>query len=239
MKMPDIDWPSTVNPVIGESAEEVAGKLADAVAERLEQALASRDRASMALSGGSTPKPFFERLRDKPLDWSRVDVTLADERWVPFESSDSNERLLREHFLQGAAAKARFIGMKQAHESANAGQPLAEQALSELAWPLDVLVLGMGNDGHTASLFPDAPEIDRALDVSQPDRCMALHPASQPQARLSLTRRALENAGWIALHLKGEDKMDTLRAAMDDMAAVRGMPIRLFLSLGLNLFWSP
>lgn len=239
MKMPDVSWPATVTPVLGDRADDVAGKLADAVAERLKQALDTRERASLAVSGGSTPKPFFEKLREKPLDWSRIDITLADERWVPTDSADSNERLLRETLLQGPAAAARFVGMKQRHDSANAGQPLAEEALAELAWPLDVLVLGMGNDGHTASLFPDAPEIDRALDVSLADRCMALHPASQSQARLSLTRATLENAGWIALHLKGQDKLDTVMAAIDDMKSVREMPIRAFLGAGLTLFWSP
>ncbi|WP_228276663.1 6-phosphogluconolactonase [Marinobacter sp. JSM 1782161] len=237
--MPEIDWPATVEPALGENPDAVAAELADRVAERLEGALAGRDRASLALSGGSTPKPFFEKLRDKPLDWSRVDVTLVDERWVTPDSPDSNEKLLREHFLQGAASAARFVPMKQKHESANAGQPLAEEALADIAWPLDVLILGMGNDGHTASLFPDAPEIDRALDPSQPYRCMALHPVSQPQARLSLTRTILEQASWTALHLKGEDKLETLKVALSDMPSVREMPIRVFLSTGLTLFWSP
>ncbi|WP_228160548.1 6-phosphogluconolactonase [Marinobacter bohaiensis] len=237
--MPEIDWPATVEPALGENPDAVAAELADRVGERLEGALAERDRASLALSGGSTPKPFFEKLRDKPLDWSRVDVTLVDERWVTPDSPDSNEKLLREHFLQGAASAARFVPMKQKHESANAGQPLAEEALADIAWPLDVLILGMGNDGHTASLFPDAPEIDRALDPSQPYRCMALHPASQPQARLSLTRTVLEQASWTALHLKGEDKLETLKVALSDMPSIREMPIRAFLSTGLTLFWSP
>lgn len=239
MKMPDIDWPATITPELDESADEVATRLADAVAERLEAALQTRERASLAVSGGSTPKPFFEKLRDKPLDWSRVDITLADERWVPTDSKDSNERLLRETLLQGAASEARFIGLKQRHDTANAGQPLAEEALRQMTWPLDVLILGMGNDGHTASLFPDAPEIDRALEESLADRCMALHPASQPQSRLSLTRSALAGASWIALHLRGLDKMDTLETAIGDMNAVRDMPIRAFLSTGVSLFWSP
>lgn len=239
MKMPEIDWPPTITPELGEQADAVASRLADAVAERLESALKTKERASLAVSGGSTPKPFFEKLREKPLDWSRVDITLADERWVPTDSTDSNERLLRETLLQDAASEARFISLKQRHDSANAGQPLAEEALADMIWPLDVLVLGMGNDGHTASLFPDAPEIDRALEESLPDRCMALHPASQPQPRLSLTRSALAGAEWIALHLRGQDKMDTLQRAIADMNAVREMPIRAFLSAGVSLYWSP
>ncbi|WP_148863116.1 6-phosphogluconolactonase [Marinobacter fonticola] len=239
MKMPEVDWPPTIEPVLGEDAAEIASRLADAVAERLAKALEVKDRASMAVSGGSTPKPFFEKLREMPLDWSRVDITLADERWVATDSSDSNERLLRETLLQGPADKARFVGLKQKHDTANAGQPLAEAALAEMAWPLDVVILGMGNDGHTASLFPDAPEIDGALDESLADRCMALHPASQPLPRLSLTRSALEGAEWVALHLRGDDKMDTLMTAISDMKAIREMPVRAFLGAGVRLFWSP
>lgn len=239
MKTSDLHWPAGIDSVLDDSADVIADSLAQAVGERLTAALDHKKRACLAVSGGSTPKAFFKALSQLPLDWSRIDVTLADERWVDGDAADSNERLIRELLLQGPAAGARFIGLKQAHDTANAGQPLVEEALADIEWPLDVLVLGMGNDGHTASLFPDAPEIDEALDSSRPERCIAMHPPSQATPRISLTRRALEGAGWIAVHLKGVDKLDTLERAFSDLEDVRAMPVRSFLNEGTCVYWSP
>ncbi|MGP4842709.1 6-phosphogluconolactonase [Marinobacter sp. 1Y8] len=238
MKTSELHWPAGLDAVLDDSADVIAHKLAKAVAERLTAALGQKSRACLAVSGGSTPKAFFQALSQVPLDWSRIDVTLADERWVDVEAADSNERLVREGLMQGPAASARFIGLKQPHDTANAGQPIAEEALSAIVWPLDVLVLGMGNDGHTASLFPDAPEIDEALDSSLPARCIAMHPPSQAVPRISLTRRALDKAEWIAVHLKGADKLETLERAFGDLADVHAMPIRAFLGEGTHVYWS-
>lgn len=239
MKMHELDWPEGVELVIKTRAEALAESLAEQVSLWLRQALEARGRASLAVSGGSTPKLFFQALSQASLDWSRVSVTLADERWVPTDHNDSNERLVREQLLQNNAAKARFIGLKQPGAAAGDGQEACEQALAALPWPLDVLILGMGNDGHTASLFPEAPELDQALARDNPRRCIAIHPPAVPQARISLTRSALTQARQTVLHLRGEAKLDTLKQALGNLGAVSEMPIRAFLKPRLRVYWSP
>lgn len=239
MKMHELNWPDGVEPVIDQDADALATRLAEKVSQWLAEALSQRGQASLAVSGGSTPMAFFRALGGAKLDWSRVFVTLADERWVPPDHDDSNERLVRENLLQGAAASARFIGLKQPQDSAVEGQTACEAALAALPWPLDVLILGMGNDGHTASLFPDAPELAKALGEGNVHQCIAVHPASTPQARMSLTGRALLEARHTVLHLKGEQKLETLERALADVDAVLEMPIRAFLRAGLKVYWSP
>lgn len=238
MRMHDLNWPAGVRTVEDSDADRLAARLADQVRDWLAQALALRGRASLAVSGGSTPVAFFRALSCTELDWSRVAVTLADERWVSPENTDSNERLVREHLLQDAAAAATFIGLKQPQDSALDGQPDCEEALAALPLPLDVLVLGMGNDGHTASLFPDAPELPEALDFNSPRNCIAMHPASAAQERMSLTARTLSEARHTVLHLKGEQKLVTLDRALGDVSATLEMPIRAFLKPQLQVYWS-
>lgn len=239
MKMPDMPWPTGVMPILDEDAGALAARLADRVAEALGGVLAREGHASLAVSGGSTPVPFFHALCRKPLDWARVDITLADERWVPETDPASNTRLVREHLLQGQAAAARFFPLKQPQPRARDGQPACEQVLAGMKWPLDVLVLGMGNDGHTASLFPDAPELEWALDPVNPQRTSAMSPPSQTQERITLTAAALAGARLTFLHLKGGDKLATLREALAQPDQVQAMPIRRFLRPGLQVFWSP
>lgn len=237
--MSDINWPAGVTQVLMDDASAVAARLASDVAGRLGNALLQRDRASLAVSGGSTPKAFFEMLSRAPLEWARVDVTLVDERWVEADDPASNECLVRQHLIQNAAASANFIGLKQPGNFGGSGQVACESALKKLAWPLDVVVLGMGNDGHTASFFPDAPELSEALDPGNPVKSIALTPPSQPQRRVSLTFSALNAAGFTALHLRGNDKMETLKKAVTHLDDLRAMPVRAFLGRSVSVFWSP
>lgn len=239
MRMPELALPRGVDLVVADSAQEVAGRLAAAVASELEQALAGRGRASLAVSGGATPRPFFEALSRKALDWRRVDVLLADERWVDVRDDASNTRLVRAHLLQHQAASANYVSLKQSGDSPEAGLAAVEAALAQVAWPLDMLVLGMGADGHTASLFPDAPELPEALAPGGGRRVCAVHPPSQRQARVTLTLPVLVAARSVALHIRGEDKLDTLRAACEHPGDIASMPVRAFLKPGLRIFWSP
>uniref|UniRef100_UPI00055E8A1D 6-phosphogluconolactonase n=1 Tax=Pseudomonas asplenii TaxID=53407 RepID=UPI00055E8A1D len=133
-----------------------------AVAQQLRTAIAARGVATLVVSGGRSPVAFFQNLAKQDLDWSQVVISLADERWVPVEHADSNAGLLKRHLLQGAAARARFIGLYNAAANLDEAARQADQFLAELP-DIDVLVLGMGDDGHTASLFPGSPNLQAAL----------------------------------------------------------------------------
>lgn len=239
MKMSDIALPAGIHSQIGRNSQQLAESLADAVADMIEARLKVAPRASLAVSGGSTPVPFFRALATKALDWKRVDVVLVDERWVDEESPDSNTRLVRENLLQAGASDARYFALKQPGNSPSEVLGAVERALEQLTLPLDVLILGMGNDGHTASLFPDAPELPQALAIDNPSRVVAMTPVSQPQERITLTLCVLSAARETVLYLRGEDKLETLAAALSEPDQVAAMPVRAFLKPGLKLFWSP
>lgn len=216
--------------------EALARQLAEAVAEALRADLAERERALLVVSGGSTPLPFFRALAAMALPWARIQVTLADERWVAEEAADSNARLVREHLLQGAAAKARFVSLTSGAETPEQGVEEVTARLADLAWPASVVVLGMGGDGHTASLFPDSRELGLALTTEAP--LVAVRTPSQPQARITLSAERLHRARRHFLHITGGDKRDVLARALSGDDA-RELPIRAFLACPVAIYWAP
>jgi len=205
---------------------EAAADLAGRIAYILSDAIAVRGVATIAVSGGRSPRPVLEALARQPLDWTKLIVTLVDERWVEPVSADSNERLVRETLLQGPAAQARFVPMKNGATDAYAGQVEAEPAFAALPWPLDVVLLGMGDDGHTASLFPDAAEL--ADGLSSPARTIAVTPPAAPHQRLSLTARAILDSRHIFLQIGGAEKRAVYARALAG-GAVEELPVRLAL----------
>lgn len=239
MKTPDLKLPEGIESCFLASPDAVAGKLAHDVAKHLRQRLETAERATLVVSGGSTPLPFFHALRGENLDWARVSVVLADERWVAEDDPASNTLLVKEHLLQEAAAAARFIPLKVTEQDVARARPAIESALAELDLPLDVLVLGMGNDGHTASLFPDAPELQDAMDAHAGRRFAVMTPPSQTHLRITLTLPVLAGAGITALHLKGQDKLETLARVVADLQNWPAMPVRAFFKPGLKVYWSP
>ncbi|MGC8119260.1 6-phosphogluconolactonase [Marinobacter sp. VGCF2001] len=239
MKTHELDLPPGIEFHGNNSAEQTAEALALAVSDVLARKLAAGERASLAVSGGSTPLLFFRALADQDLDWSRVDILLVDERWVSEDDPASNTALVKRCLLVGRAAKARYFGLKQPGKNPVQALGAVQGGLSELTLPLDVVVLGMGNDGHTASLFPDAPELAMAMDEQNDSLVAAMTPGSQPHGRITLTRAVLSKADFTALHLKGEDKLNTLRQACQFPAEELAMPVRAFLKPGLEIFWSP
>ncbi len=139
----------------------LADGLANDVAEQLRAAISARGEATLVVSGGRSPVAFFQNLAKQGLDWSKVTVSLADERWVPVEHVDSNAGLLKKYLLQGPAAKAKFLSLYSAAANLEDAAEQADRLLAELP-AIDVLVLGMGDDGHTASLFPNSPNLSRS-----------------------------------------------------------------------------
>lgn len=238
MKMRELTWPEGIRLVDANDRGALAQALATQVADWLKAALLSNDRASLAVSGGRTPALFFEVLSRCELPWSRVDVTLVDERWVAPDHADSNERMVREHLLQGLAAQARFVGMKTAAATAVAGQAECESALATIHWPLDVVILGMGNDGHTASLFPEAETLEQAMDLENTSYCVAVQPPAAPHERMTLTRVRLAQARHVVIYAVGEDKAETLEKVLAAPERLSEMPVRAFMQPGLQIFWS-
>ncbi|MEC9482166.1 MAG: 6-phosphogluconolactonase [Halomonas sp.] len=216
--------------------EQLAAQLAEAVGQALTADLASQARALLVVSGGSTPVPFFQRLAAMDLPWSRVDVTLADERWVTEDDPDSNARLVREHLLQGPAAAATFHPLTTSDGTPEEGAADVARRMADLAWPASVVILGMGGDGHTASLFPDSGELGLALSTDEPT--VAVRAPSVPQPRITLSAGWLHRARRHVLHIAGDDKRAVLARAMagDD---VRELPIRAFLACPLAVYWAP
>jgi 6-phosphogluconolactonase len=163
-------------------------------------------------------------------------VTLTDERWVDAESADSNARLVGESLLQGAAASARFVPLKAAHAlNSESAARTASAVLDELR-PLDAVLLGMGADGHFASLFPGSPALERGLDPAAP--AVIAVPAGTPapvQPRLSLTLPALADAGLVLLAIRGDEKLEAL-----DSAEAEGLPIAaLMRAAPVQVYWAP
>lgn len=237
MAISDLDLPLGVLARSLNNPAQLAKALAQAVAEALRVAIETQGQATLVVSGGRSPIAFFEQLAQQPLDWAQVVISLADERWVPVAHPDSNEGLLRRHLLRGPAAAARFFGLYQPAANLQQAALKADQALAELP-PIDVLVLGMGDDGHTASLFPNSPNLHDALQADCPRRCLPMLAPSVPHQRLSMTLPLLTSARLPLLALQGQGKLKTLAAALavDEVAS---MPVRAFLHSPLEIYWCP
>lgn len=213
--------------------------LADNVANILATAVKLKGKASIAVSGGSTPKGFFKALSKKALPWHAITITLADERWVDIDSSDSNTKLVHENLLQNEALKAKFFHLKQ-------GKELTPETLSDLnvaaeqqLLPLDVLILGMGEDGHTASLFPCSDEIEQCLS-SDNVALMKVVPKTAPHQRITFSFAALAQSKNTILHISGNSKKQVLATAIAGQK-VQEMPIRAFLhadDINTQIYWA-
>ena len=193
------------------------------------------------MSGGHSPAGLFQQLRKHVIDWSRVSIALVDERWVEPTEPGSNERMVREALLRDGAAAARFFGLKNPAPSPDLGAAAAWNASARIPRPIDVTVLGMGDDGHTASLFPGSPNLARALDLEAPEGYIDMWSPSAPHARLSLNLRALLDSRRILIFLLGEAKLRTYTEACGP-GSVEEMPVRAVLRqerVPVEAVWAP
>lgn len=215
---------------------ELAPALAADIAQRLRAAVTERGQALLAVSGGKSPVPLFQQLSQQILPWKQVTVLLVDERCVPPDHAASNSGLVQQHLLHGPAAAAHWLpffdSLPKFHPTQGLSQPdllaltdVAQQRLQALPWPLDLAVLGMGEDGHTASLFPHAPGLTEALHSPQP--VAWTRPATAPHARLTLTLPTLLAARCLVLPLQGAAKQAVFRRAC--AAPTTDLPISLVL----------
>ena len=223
------------------SAQALESQVAGDIASQLAHAIAARGHAGLLVSGGHSPAGLFERLRTQALDWSRVSVALVDERWVEPTDPGSNERFLREALLREGAAAANFVGLKNSAPSPELGAAAAWNASARIPRPVDVTVLGMGDDGHTASLFPGSPNLASALNLETPEGYTGMWSPSAPHARISLNLSALLDSRRIFIFLLGEAKLRTYAAACGP-GPVEEMPVRAVLRqqrVPVEVVWAP
>lgn len=191
----------------------------------LKAGIAERGHAYLAVSGGRTPQALFSYLAGTELSWSKVTITLADDRWLAPDAKDSNERLVKSVLLQDKASAANFISLVTDDAQAEAGADAINHRLSVIP-TFDAVILGMGEDGHTASLFPCSQELAEGLATSKD--ALAVNPTTAPYQRMSLSKQRLLNTRHLFLHLVGAGKLPVLNQAVagDD---VMQMPVRAFL----------
>jgi 6-phosphogluconolactonase len=219
--------------------------LTDVCRSAIRYALESRGRANIALSGGSTPAPLYRVIAGTALPWDRVTLALVDERWVPPDDEASNERLLRETFAAAIAAGARVEPMKTAAASPAEALPDVEARYRPLR-PFDLVVLGMGADGHAASWFPNAEGLAAALDPPDGATVAAVRAAGSPVAgayvdRMTLTRPAVAEARKVVLMMAGAVKRRTLESALSP-GPEADAPVRALLhrdDASVSVYWAP
>ncbi len=219
----------------------LARALATLVSSALQRALDARGRASLVVSGGTSPRKFFEALRREPLDWRQVCIGLADERWVDASDPGSNEHFVRESLLREHAAAARFLGLKNGAPTPDIGAVSAWETFARVPRPFDVVVLGMGDDGHTASLFPHSPNLASALNPAAAAACVGMWAPVAPQPRITLNVSALLDARRIVFLLSGDSKLRTYMAASAE-GSIEDMPVRAFLRqtrTPVEVMWAP
>jgi 6-phosphogluconolactonase len=224
------------------STDEWVWASAVAIAAELRRDLAQRPRSRLLLSGGTTPAPVYQALAKAPLDWSRVDVALVDERWLLPDDPDSNARLVRTHLLHHYAAAARFEAMTQAGRRIEDAVAIANAHAQQ---PAAVAVLGMGEDGHTASLFPGMAELERTLAIRQFYAAVdatGCPGARQWHRRITLTPAGLANSQSRVLLIQGARKRKVLEQALADGNAMH-WPVLAALGGGdaspLQVHWCP
>jgi 6-phosphogluconolactonase len=208
--------------------EALAPAFAQWTASLLATAIAERGAALLVVSGGTTPARYFRALSECDIDWSRVCVTLADERRVPDDSPRSNARLVRETLLQNRAAAAPFTPLADSRLTEDQELAAANARIARLPLPADLVVLGMGANGHTASWFPQAEGLAEAMDQSARSLVAPIRAPDAPEARLTLTGRVILRARALALQIEGPDKAQTLNAALGE-GPEEDLPIRAVL----------
>ena len=218
-----------------EASITAAGHISAAITRRLE----THARTAIAVSGGTTPAACYRALSKAGVEWPRVDVVLSDERWVPADHADSNEWLVRNTLLTNKAVKARLIATYDGLATVETRCMEFEAALRELAQPFACSLLGMGIDGHFASLFPDAGNLAEGLREQGERLCLPIETAASPYLRVSLTLAALARSDEIILLFFGEDKRKVLDTALNSDSR---LPVCRLLTQNcapVHVYWAP
>ncbi len=224
---------------IFESREEASAAAAERIGAALQRRLDGQGAASIVVSGGSSPAGVFRELAKTELPWSDVHVIMSDERWVPPDDEDSNEKLVRDTLLAGEAQHARLLPVFREGVTIEERCSEIDEELLQAPFPFACALLGMGEDGHFASLFPDADNLQAGLDVDSRLLCIPVQTAASPHPRVSLTLSALSRADEIVLLIFGDAKRDVYEAAK---TSTNGSPVSYLLRqkrAPVHVYWAP
>lgn len=221
-----------------DDADALADQAAAHLSDHLDEALTQRGRASLMLSGGSSPKPIYQKLAQATLAWNGVGIGLMDERWVPSGADGSNADFIRDCFTGSPAEHAHIVPLYNAHPTAADGVEAAKQALDLMAQPFDICVMGMGLDGHTASWFPRSGGLEAALDPNDPATVCAIDAsgcevAGQHTDRITLSYSAIAAARHVMLVLPSVEKLDVFWQTLS--RDVLDAPVKALTKLGDRL----
>ncbi|TGE84083.1 6-phosphogluconolactonase [Pseudoalteromonas sp. KS88] len=227
-----------------DSKEALTAELSASLEQSLVSGIKNDGRAVLMVSGGSSPAPAYKHLSNLELDWDNIDVAMVDERWVDVEHEKSNEAFIKGTLLQNHGAAANFITMKNAAETAEQGSKECEKAYQQLKQAFDVTILGMGPDGHTASLFPHAQGLEQGLTTSQlvcAINAIESDVTGTITERMTLTLSAIAQSKVVKLLISGEEKLAVYKAAKAG-GDVDDMPLRAVLNhptINIEVYWAP
>ncbi|WP_404339354.1 6-phosphogluconolactonase [Pseudoalteromonas mariniglutinosa] len=224
--------------------DELTAELSSCLEQRLVDGIADDGRAVLMVSGGSSPAPAYKHLSNLPLDWANIDVAMVDERWVDVGHEKSNEAFIKSTLLQNHGAAANFITMKNTAATAEQGTDECEAAYQQLKRPFDVTILGMGPDGHTASLFPHAEGLEQGLnstDLVSAINAVESDVTGKITERMTLTLAAIADSKVVKLLISGEEKLAVYKLAKAG-GDVADMPLRAVLNhpnINIEVYWAP
>ena len=222
-----------------DTREQASKAAAERIASVLSRRLDQQKAASLVVSGGTTPVDCFAALSETDLDWRRVGVLPSDDRWVPADHADSNEKLIRETLLVGKASEAELLAFYADDVTVEEQAALLDENIRFVPFPFACCLLGMGADGHFASLFPDADNLDEGLDLESTTLCLPVRTAASPHARISLTLAALSRSDEIILLIFGDEKRAVYDRARD---GDEQFPVTRLLRqkrAPVHLYWAP
>lgn len=193
---------------------DLIGYLKNSIVKNLIESIQTHGQATLLVSGGSTPKPLFEALSLEDIAWNKVTISLCDERIVPLSDPNSNANLVKAYLLQNYASKANFVPLYNESDDKNLALEYANKLIDSFK-TIDILILGMGEDAHTASLFPNNEKLKDGFDLNYSDSCITLKPTTVLYDRISITLKTILQAQNIYLHFEGENKKMVFQKALD------------------------